>query len=329
MIGDFGFLAPGRLVLLLLPVALAIAYLVVQARRRRYALRFTTIDLLDQVAPDRPGWRRHLTALGLLVAVVVATVAFARPVVAGETQESIQLVVLAIDTSISMEADDVTPSRVDAARESAGAFLDTVPEGVAVGLVGFDGEAHLLIAPTTNLEAVRRVVDSAIDRNGLGEGTAIGEAVFLGIDAIESSAAQVDEAGEGTGEAPGTIVVLSDGDTTMGRTNDEAASAARGAGIPVHTIAFGTDSGTIVDPYGEVIPVPVNAKALEDLARQTDGRPLTAATAEQLSEVYADLGRSVQVETEPVEVGDWFVGAALAILALAGVGSLAWFGRLP
>jgi Ca-activated chloride channel family protein len=97
----------------------------------------------------------------------------------------------------------------------------------------------------------------------------------------------------------------------------------------VHTIAFGTDSGTIVDPYGEVIPVPVNAKALEDLARQTDGRPLTAATAEQLSEVYADLGRSVQVETEPVEVGDWFVGAALVILALAGVGSLAWFGRLP
>jgi Ca-activated chloride channel family protein len=329
MIGDFGFLAPGRLVLLLLPVALAIAYLVVQARRRRYALRFTTIDLLDQVAPDRPGWRRHLTALGLLVAVVVATVAFARPVVAGETQESIQLVVLAIDTSISMEADDVTPSRVDAARESAGAFLDTVPEGVAVGLVGFDGGARLLIAPTTNLEAVRRVVDSAIDRNGLGEGTAIGEAVFLGIDAIESSAAQVDDAGEETGEAPGTIVVLSDGDTTMGRTNDEAASAARGAGIPVHTIAFGTDSGTIADPYGEVIPVPVNAKALEDLARQTDGRPLTAATAEQLSEVYADLGRSVQVETEPVEVGDWFVGAALAILALAGVGSLAWFGRLP
>lgn len=329
MTGDFGFLAPGRLVLLVLPVALAIAYLVVQARRRRYALRFTTIDLLDQVAPDRPGWRRHLTALGLLVAVVVATVAFARPVVAGETEESIQLVVLAIDTSISMEADDVAPSRVDAARESAGAFLDTVPEGVAVGLVGFDGEARLLIAPTTNLEAVRRIVDSAIDRNGLGEGTAIGEAVFLGIDAIESSTAQVDGAAEETGEAPGTIVLLSDGDTTMGRTNDEAASAARGAGIPVHTIAFGTASGTIVDPFGEVVPVPVNARALEDLARQTDGRPLTAATAEQLSEVYADLGRSVLVETEPVEVGDWFVGAALVILALAGLGSLAWFGRLP
>lgn len=328
MINDFGFLAPGRLVFLVLPMALALAYMVVQARRRRYALRFTTMDLLDQVAPDRPGWRRHLTALGLLMAVVVATLAFARPVVAGETQESIQLVVLAVDTSISMEADDVTPSRIDAAREAAAAFLDTVPAGVAVGVVGFDGEARLLIAPTTRLEAVRRIVEGSFNHDGLGEGTAIGEAVFMGIDAIESSAEQNGETAD-SGESVGTIVVLSDGDTTMGRSNDEGATAARGAGIPVHTVAFGTDSGTIVDPYGEVVPVPVNQEALEELARQTDGQALTAATAEQLSEVYQDLGRSVQVETEPVEVADWFVGAALAVLAMAGVGSLVWFGRLP
>jgi len=328
MINDFGFLAPGRLVFLVFPIAMAIAYLVVQANRRRYALRFTTIDLLDQVAPDRPGWRRHLTALGLLIAVVVATLAFARPVVAGETQESIQLVVLAIDTSISMEADDVAPSRIDVAREAAGEFLDTVPAGVAVGVVGFDGEARLLIAPTTRLEAVRRVIDSSIDHNSLGEGTAIGEAVFMGIDAIEAAAEQNTGASE-SGEAVGTIVVLSDGDTTMGRTNDEGATAARRAGIPVHTVAFGTDSGTITDPLVGEVPVPVNEQALEELARQTDGKALTAATAEQLSEVYQDLGRSVQVETEPVEVADWFAGAALVVLALAGVGSLAWFGRLP
>jgi Ca-activated chloride channel family protein len=326
---DFGFLVPGRLVLLALPVTLGVGYLVLQARRRRYALRFTTIDLLDQVAPDRPGWRRHLTALGLLLAVAVATLAFARPVVAGETHESIQLVVLAIDTSLSMEADDVSPSRIDAARDAAGAFLDTVPEGVAVGVVGFDGAARQLIAPTTRLEAVRRVVDNAIDHSRLGEGTAIGEAVFSGIDAIESSADQIDGAASATAEASGTIVVLSDGETTMGRSNDEAATAARGAGIQVHTVAFGTDSGTIVDPSGEVIPVPVNEEALGKLARQTDGKSLTAVTAEQLSQVYEDLGRSVQVETVPVEVADWFVGAALVALGLAGVGSLVWFGRLP
>jgi Ca-activated chloride channel family protein len=136
---DFEFLNPGRLLILVLPVALVIGYLVLQARRRRYALRFTTVEMLDEVAPDRPGWRRHLTALGLIMAAVVATVAFARPVIAGETLESTKIVVLAIDTSISMEAEDVSPSRIDAAREAATAFLDAVPEGVAVGVVGFDG----------------------------------------------------------------------------------------------------------------------------------------------------------------------------------------------
>lgn len=323
---DFGFLSPARLALLVLPMALGLGYLLLQARRRRYALRFTTLDLLDQVAPDRPGWRRHLTALGLLVAVMAATIAFARPVIAGETYESVQLVVLAIDTSVSMEADDVSPSRVEAARKAAGVFLDTVPEGAAIGVVGFDGVARQLIAPTTNLEAVRRIIDSAIVRSKLGEGTAIGEAVFLGIDAIETSA---DPDADTQGEAVGTIVVLSDGDSTSGRSNDDAATAARRAGIPVHTIAFGTKSGTISGPFGQRIEVPVNKAALEKIARQTDGRSLSAATAEQLSQVYEDLGRTVTVETESIEVGDWFAGAALLLLGLAGLGSLAWFGRLP
>jgi Ca-activated chloride channel family protein len=324
---DFDFLAPGRLLLLVLPLALAVGYLMLQARRRRYALRFTTIELLDQVAPDRPGWRRHLSAVGLVVAVVVATLAFARPVIAGETHESLQLVVLAIDTSISMEAVDVPPSRVDAARDAAGVFLDSVPAGVAVGVVGFDGTARQLIAPTTRLEAVRRVIDSSIERNQLGEGTAIGEAVFLGIDVIESSTDQ--DAANGSGESVGTIIVLSDGETTMGRSNDEAAAAARKAGIPVSTIAFGTDAGTITDPFAGSVPVPVNEAALEKLAREADGQALTAATAQQLSQVYEDLGRSVQVQVEQIEITDWFAGAALMILFLAGVGSLAWFGRLP
>jgi Ca-activated chloride channel family protein len=327
MFEDFSFLVPGRLALLIVPLALALGYLVVQARRRRYALRFTTIEMLDRVAPDRPGWRRHVTALGLVLAVVVAAMAFARPVVAGESYESTKLVVLAIDTSISMEAGDVPPTRVDAARDAAGVFLDSVPDGVAVGVVGFDGTARQLIAPTTRLDAVRRVVDSSIDRMALGEGTAIGEAVFAGIDAIESTWADLDE--ELPQETLGTIVLLSDGDTTMGRPNDEAASAARSAGVPVHTIAFGTDSGFITDPLLGSTPVPVNAAALEKLASQTGGQALTAETADQLTDVYEELGQSVTVEREQVEIGDWFAGAALAILSLAGLGSLTWFGRLP
>jgi Ca-activated chloride channel family protein len=326
---EFEFLSPARLVILALPVALLVGYLVLQARRRRYALRFTTVELLDQVAPDRPGWRRHIAALGLIMAAVVATIAFARPVIAGETLESAQLVMLAIDTSISMEAQDVSPSRIDAAREAAGVFLDAVPEGVAVGVVGFDGTARHLISPTTRIDSVRRVIEGAIDHDSLGEGTAIGEAVFLAIEAIESSAQPAGEDAPASDQAAGTIVLLSDGETTMGRSNDEAASAARAAGIPVHTIAFGTDAGVIHDPFEGEIPVPVNERALAELAGQTGGKAMTAVSVEQLSQVYEDLGRSVTVEREQVEIGDWFAGAALGLLCLAGLGSLLWFGRLP
>jgi Ca-activated chloride channel family protein len=223
-----------------------------------------------------------------------------------------------------MEARDVSPSRLEAAKAAAGVFLDTVPDGVAVGVVSFDESARQLISPTTRLDAVRRV----IDRAALGQGTAIGEAVFLALEAIESAAEPSDDALE-AGPAAGTIVLLSDGETTSGRSNDEAAAEARRRGIPVHTIAFGTDGGTIDGPAGGTINVPVNRPALRDLARDTDGRALSAATAEQLAEVYEDLGRSVQVELIRTEVTDWFTGGALVLLCFAGLGSLVWFGRLP
>lgn len=335
----FAFLAPWRLVLLGLPLALGIAYLLLQARRRRYALRFTTLDLLDEVAPDRPGWRRHLPAAVLLTGVVAAALAVARPAVAIEQSQPQRIVVLAIDTSLSMEATDVSPSRIDAAKAAAAEFLDTVPEGVAVGVVGFDSRARQLIAPTTNLDAVRRT----IDRARLGQGTAIGEAVFLALDSIEAATTQLnndtdnsnddnndDDTGN-DGDAPaGTIVLLSDGETTDGRPNDEAAAAAQQAGIAVNTIAFGTNGGTIEDPMtGERLSVPVNEAALGQLGSTTGGQSLRAETADELSAIYEQLGRSVTVEVQRQEVTDWFTAIALLLLVIAATGSLVWFGRLP
>lgn len=325
---DLAFLAPARLALLVLPVGLAIAYLALAARQRRFALRFTTVDLLDEVAPDRPGWRRHLPAGAFLVGVVVATLAVARPAVATEAREPQRIVVLAIDTSLSMQATDVAPSRVEAAQAAAVNFVDTVPDGVAVGVVGFDGQARELIAPTTNLDAVRRT----IERARLGEGTAIGEAVFVGVEAIRAATDRLDPDAVPAPDEPaaGTIVLLSDGETTAGRPNDEAAAEARAQGIAVHTVAFGTDAGTITDPTtGEQVNVPVNRAALAELARATGGQALRAETADELGQVYADLARSVRVEVERREVTDVFAAVALLLVGLAGAGSLRWFGRLP
>lgn len=323
---DFAFLAPGRLLLLVVPFILGVAYVLLQARRRRYALRFTTIDLLDEVAPDTPGWRRHLPAIVLLFGVVVAALAVARPAVAKEREQPQRIVVLAIDTSLSMQATDVAPSRVDAAKASAMEFLATVPDGVAVGVVGFDGRARQLISPTTNLQAVERTIQSA----ELGPGTAIGEAVFLSLDAIETAATQISEAAPTDDKPAGTIVLLSDGETTEGRPDDEAAAAAKKAGIAVNTIAFGTQEGTVEDPNtGQQVPVPVNEQALAKVARATGGQSLRAETAQELSKVYETLGRSVAVDVQRQEVTDWFAAVAVLLLTAAATGSLLWFGRLP
>jgi Ca-activated chloride channel homolog len=325
---DFAFLAPGRLLLLIVPIALCIAYLLMQARRRRFALRFTTVDLLDQVAPDKPGWRRHLPAVVLLVGVIVASLAVARPAVAKEQSTPQRIVVLAIDTSLSMQATDVSPSRVEAAKAAAKEFLATVPDGVAVGVVGFDSRARQLIAPTVNLSAVERIIDNA----KLGQGTAIGEAVFLALDSIEAAANQEISGGgadEG-GDPAGTIVLLSDGETTDGRPNDEAAAAAKKVGIAVNTIAFGTDGGYVEDPMtGQKVNVPVNEQALAEVARTTGGESLQAETAAELTKVYENLGRSVSVEVQRQEITDWFAAIAVLLLTAAATGSLLWFGRLP
>jgi Ca-activated chloride channel family protein len=329
IMNDFAFLAPVRLLLLVVPLALAVAYLTMQARRRRYALRFTTLDLLDEVAPDRPGWRRHLPAIVLLLGTIVAALAVAKPAVAKENREPQRIVVLAIDTSLSMQATDVSPSRVDAAKASAAEFLKSVPDGVAVGVVGFDSRARQLIAPTTNLDAVQRT----IERAKLGQGTAIGEAVFLALDSIDTAATQLETAGGGAeeGGAPaGTIVLLSDGETTDGRPNDEAAAAAKERGIAVNTIAFGTNDGFVEDPMtGEKVNVPVNEQALAQVARTTGGQSLRAETAAELNTIYENLGRSVAVEVQRQEVTDWFAALALLLLVVAATGSLVWFGRLP
>jgi Ca-activated chloride channel family protein len=336
------FLAPSRLWLLLLPILLLAAYVVSQLRRRGYVVRFTTMDLLDSVAPKRPRWRRHLPAIGLLLGLVALSLSLAKPAVAQQTADKRGVVVLAMDTSLSMEATDVAPSRLAAAQDAARTFLKNVPKGVRVGLVSFDNGARLIVPPTDQMAVVER----GISRLQLGEGTAIGEAVFTSLDAIDEALNQTpagsDQTANGSGSGTGSesasakpdekaaaVVLLSDGENTVGRSNDEAATAANAEGRPVHTVAVGTDGGTVQLPDGTSQPVPVNRPALADLASKTGARAFTAYSSDELRSVYKDLGRTLTKEPVQKDVSGWFVGGAMAFLALAALGSLIWFARLP
>ena len=315
------FSAPQRLWLLLAVIALLVAYIVFQLRRRPvYAVRFTNLALLDVVAPHRPAWRRHVTAAAFVVGAALLVVALAEPTRAVEVPVERASIVLAIDTSLSMEATDIEPTRLAAAKQAATNFVESVPDTVNVGLVQFAGAAAVMVPPTTEHDAVLR----AIDQLDLAEGTAIGEAIFAGLDAL----ATLPEADNPDEAVPATMIVLSDGETTVGRSNEEAIAAAVDAAVPVSTIAFGTESG-VISVEGEIVPVPPNVDALEQIADETNGVSFTAEDEGDLAAAYDDLGSSIGYETEQREISEWFIGAALVALMAAAVLSLWWFSRLP
>jgi Ca-activated chloride channel family protein len=317
------FLAPSRLWGLLAVLALALAYVATALLRKRYTVRFTNLPLLETVAPSRPGWRRHLAASAFLLAILAMVLAWARPADEVLVPKERATVVLAIDTSLSMEATDVAPSRIEAAQEAALAFIDELPEQMNVGLVTFDGVARVRVTPTTDRQPVR----AAIQTLELGPATAIGEAIFAGLDAIDAAPTFAED-GEEAEPVPARMVVMTDGKTTVGRPDIDGAEAAVEADVPVSTIAFGTDRGTIVID-GEIQPVPVDREPLRLIAERTGGEFFSAESLGELERVYTDIGSSVGFDTEEQEVTERFAGYAVVLVLVSAALSLLFFQRLP
>ncbi|MCP3989102.1 MAG: VWA domain-containing protein [Actinomycetia bacterium] len=321
------FLSAWRLWFLVGVGILTVAYVVMQRQRAAYSLRFSSSELLDVVAPKRPGFRRHLPAALFLLSLTTLIVGFSQPARQVREPRERATVIIAIDVSLSMQAEDVDPNRLEAAQEAATRFVDELPETLNVGVVSFAGTAAVLVTPTQD----RFPVVNAIENLRLAESTAIGEAIFTSLDALSN--APPDETGE---PPPARIVLLSDGETTVGRPDELAVAAARDAEVPVSTIAFGTPGGFIIydDPQtagieSDEIPVPVGEDNLRRIAESTDGAFFTASTLEELESVYEDIGSAIGYQMVDREITDWFVGAGIAALALTATASLAWFQRLP
>jgi Ca-activated chloride channel family protein len=314
------FLAPVWLWLVLAVAALAVVYAVLQLRRTRYAVRFTNTALLGSLVPRRPGWRRHVAFATLLLALATLTVGMAKPTTSVRVPRDRATVMMAIDVSLSMQATDVSPSRIDAAKLAAKEFVRLLPPRINLGLVTFAGTATVQVSPTTDRDSVNR----AIDNIQLRESTAIGEAIFSCLDAIHTAAALAADGGKDT---PATVVLMSDGDSKQGRPVRTATSAARTAKVPVSTIAFGTEDGT-VDIGGDLVPVPADRITLNRIAQETGGVYHAAASAEELRDVYRDLGSQIGYTRERQEITRWFVGAAL-LTSFLGLGlAMFWTNRL-
>jgi Ca-activated chloride channel family protein len=315
------FQSPLWLLALLVITALVAFYVLLQLRRKAYAARFTNVALLGSIVPKRPGWRRHLAFGVVALGLATLVVSLAMPSTEVRVPREKATVVMAVDVSLSMQATDIEPDRFRAMQTAAKQFVDVLPGRINLGLVSFAGTATTVVPPTTD----RAQVANAIDNLDLAESTAIGEAIFSSLTAIENFQSTIDTTTEDL--PPARIVLLSDGYNTVGRADTQAIDAARAAGVPVSTIAFGTDYGTL-DLDGETVPVPVDRATLKDIADQTGGSYSEAASAAELEQVYADLGSQIGYTTEPQDVSYWFVRAGVLLALIGAVLSLLWTNRL-
>jgi Ca-activated chloride channel family protein len=293
---------------------------VVDVRRKpKQRMRFSSLDLFDDLAVTPSRIKQLLPTVLVVLAMCAGIVAAARPAYEETDKSEKAVVVLAIDVSLSMSATDVEPSRIEVAKKSAIRFVDNAPADTLVGVVAFDSAAQQIISATDNRDAVRRV----ISRLEPGTGTAIGEAIFASLDTISAAADEVD-----ADKAAGTIILLSDGTTTTGRPDNEAAAAAQARGVKVNTIAFGTPEGTVVTPEGETVPVPPDQQALQNIADIARGKSFTATTEDALTKIYDSLGSAIVRKTLTKEASGLFALAAVVLLFFAAVVSQRWFRRL-
>lgn len=311
----------------LLVVPVLIVMLVLGERRRRsQAAVFGTSALLAASLPATRRIRRLLPFALAIAALAALLVGVARPRATLSVPDRSATVVLALDTSRSMSASDVKPSRLAAALASARAFLDVAPKDFAVGIVTFSTSASVALAPTTDRDAAR----SALDQIRLGSGTALGDAVDRSVAEARSGLSPLQPVPADA--PPATVVLLSDGEQTSGtRTPKAAAEQAKKLGVPVNTIALGTSEAVVEVPLQnglkERVTVAPDAKTLEEISRITGGRFTAAPTAERLEEIYRDLGGRLGRKREEREVTAAFAGAGAVLLLIASGLSVAWARR--
>jgi Ca-activated chloride channel homolog len=307
------------LALAAVPLAV-LAYVLAGRRRRRYAVRYTVVETLAGVAAALPQRRRHLPAALAAIAAAGLVLAVARPQVSIAVPVERASIMLVTDTSGSMNADDVDPTRIEAARRAASRFVEEVPERQRVGLVSFADGATVLQTPTQDRDAIATAIRSL----GAQGATATGDGLQAALDQLRAR--------NGQAQTPGAIVLLSDGKRTAGRDPIPVAREAARLGIPIYTISLGTPGGTVKNPSQPWVPpqqVPPDPETMREIAQVARGQAFTVADADRLDRIYERLGSRLGTESEEREVTAAFAGGALLLLLAAVALGLRGRARLP
>ena len=312
--------------LIAIPI-LAALYVLAARRRRRGAERFANPALVPNLVSARPGWRRHVAPILALGALALLVVGVARPHVVRDVTRDEATIVLAIDTSRSMAATDVQPTRFAAAKQAALAFLAEVPDNYNVGIVSFSTSADPVLPPTIDREAAR----TALSELRLGSGTAIGTAITRSVDlALDQADGQAKpQPGE---RSPAAVLLLSDGAQTAGDIRPgPAAQRARRLGVPVSTVALGTGNAVVEVPrpggLKERVVVAPDVQTLRVIAQATGGSFSEAPSAARLESVYRELGTRLARDRKRVEVTSAFAAGGAVLLLVGSTLSSLWFRR--
>ncbi len=301
--------------LVVVPLALG-AHLLARRRARRYAVRFPGVATLAPLLPRVPSWRRQAPLALFLAALAAFALAMARPHATVAVPREQASIVLVTDVSRSMLAEDVEPSRLEAARDAAQKFLEEVPDEARVGAVAFSTDPHTVEPPTDDHEKIADLID-VLSADG---GTAAGDALDAALELVDAPGRQ---------RPPAAIVLLSDGETTTGRDPIEIAREAKRQKIPIHTFALGSSGGVIRSPDGALIPVPPDPETMRRIAELSGGRSFAVEDADDLAGLYRELGSRVATEKEQREITAAFAaGGALLLVAAAAFGVRAT-ARLP
>lgn len=341
------FIWPTALWALLIVPLLAALYVLAQRRRRRYALRYASLTLVRDALGKGPGLRRHIPAALFLLALTAMLIGLARPqsVVTLPSEEG--TVILAIDVSGSMQADDVKPNRMEAAKSAAITFVEKQSAKARIGVVSFTDNAAIVQAPTADKEAVK----AAISRLRPQRGTAIGRGILTALEAIfENSDLDVPAAPAqpASGQrvspapatpratpvpagyfAPATIILLTDGENNVFPPPLSVVQEAIDRGIRVYTIGLGSPEGTILRIQGRQIRTRLDEATLKQVAELTRAEYYLASDEAELQKVYENLTTTLVLRSEKTEVTFALTALAALLSLLAGALSLAWFQRLP
>jgi Ca-activated chloride channel homolog len=335
------FIWPTMLLLLLFIPLFGVLYVRVQRRRQQFAARYGTLGIVQDAAKRPLGPRRHVPAILFLTGLTILLISLARPEAVVSLPRLQGTVILAFDVSGSMAADDLEPTRMEAAKAAAREFVLRQPSSMEIGIVAFSEGGLAVQVPTNDQETIL----ATIDRLAPQRGTSIGQGILVALNTIfvdseeEASARLLSNLTptatpsptpmpEGV-YSPAVIVMLTDGENTAPPDPLEAALVSADRGVRIHTIGIGSPEGTVLEVEGFMVHTRLDEAMLQQISQLTDGSYYNAMNKEELLAIYENLDPELVIEPEKMEITALFAGASILVLLLGGTSSLLWFSRVP